>query len=117
TVHEGDLAAFPWDPGTPIEILFIDLAKSWQTNDVLLHQFFPRLRPGAYVIQQDYHWPHTPWISITMEWLRSSFTYLGSMPWATALYRCTQPIDAADLPARLLDLGAARLRELAERAQ
>ena len=101
----------------PIDILFIDVAKSWETNDFLLHQFFPQLTAGSYVIQQDYHWPHTPWISITMELLRTSFTHLESMPWATSFYRCDRAIDRDVLPASLRDLGAPLLRRLADQAQ
>ncbi len=118
TVHEGDIATFPWPAGRAIEILFIDVAKSWDTNDVLIQQFFPRLIPGqSIVIQQDYHWPHTPWISITMELLADHVTYLGSMPWATAYYRFERTLEPGELPARLRDLGADRLRALAARAQ
>ena len=118
TVHEGDIATFPWPAGRAIEILFIDVAKSWDTNDVLIQQFFPRLIPGqSTVIQQDYHWPHTPWISITMELLADHVTYLGSMPWATAHYRWDRALEPGELPARLRDLGADRLRVLAARAQ
>jgi hypothetical protein len=115
---EGDIKTFPWDPARPIEILFIDVAKSWDINDFLLHQFFPRLIPGvSHVIQQDYHWPHVPWLSVTMELLSDYFTYLGSMPWATAHYRCERAIEPGVLPRRLMDLGNDKLRELAERAQ
>ena len=116
-VHQGDIANFPWPRDRGIEILFIDVAKSWETNDYLLRQFFPRLLPGASVIQQDYHWPHTPWISITMELLADHATYLGSMPWATAHYRWERPLEPGELPARLRDLGAPRLLALANRAQ
>ncbi len=118
TVHEGDIATFPWPEARPIEILFIDVAKSWETNDFLNAQFFPRLIPGvSTVIQQDFHWPHTPWISITMELLADHVTYLGSMPWATAYYRWERALAPGELPARLRDLGADRLRALASRAQ
>ena len=117
-VHEGDIATFPWPADRPIEILFIDLAKSWEVNDFLLQSFFPRLIPGvSAVIQQDYHWPHTPWISITMELLADHVTYLGSLRVATAHYRWERAIEPGEIPARLQDLGFARLRELAMRAQ
>lgn len=118
TVHEGDICTFPWNPATPIEVLFIDVAKTWAINDFLLHQFFPRLIPGvSHVIQQDYHWPHTPWISITMELLADHVTYLGSMPWATACYRWERALDPATLPERLRDLEPTQLCALATRAQ
>ena len=117
-VHEGDITTFPWPADIAIEILFIDIAKSWAINDFLLQHFFPRLIPGvSHVIQQDYHWTHVPWLSVTMELLADHVTYLGSMPWATAVYRWERPLEPGALPARLLDLGAPRLRSLAERAQ
>jgi hypothetical protein len=117
TVHEGDITTSPWPADRPIEIFFIDVAKSWEINDFLLDQFFPNLIPGvSTVIQQDYHWPHTPWLSITMALLADHVTYLGSMPWATAYYRWDRAIAPGELPARLRDLGADRLRDLAGRA-
>jgi hypothetical protein len=118
SVHEGDICASPWPIERPIEILFIDVAKSWGINDFLLHQFFPRLIPGvSTVIQQDYHWKQGPWNSITMELLADHVTYLGSMPWCTAYYRWERALEPGELPARLRDLGEGRLLELANRAQ
>lgn len=116
-VHQGDVTTFPWRRHQPIEILCIDVAESWGTNDFLLHQFFPQLMVGSYVIQRGCHWPDTPWISITMELLKESFTHLESMPWATSSYRCDRVIDRHVLPASLRDLGAPRLRRLADQAQ
>ncbi len=114
TVHEGDIVTTEWPATHPIEILFIDVAKTWEINDFLLHTFFPRLIPGvSTVIQQDYHWPHTPWLSITMELLKDHVTYLGSMPWATACYRWDRELAPGELPAQLRDLGYDRLRALA----
>lgn len=118
TVHEGDIRKESWPAEREIEVLFIDIAKNWETNDHLLAQFFPRLIPGlSTVIQQDYHWPHGPWHSVTMELLADHATYLGSMPWATAYYRWDRTLEPGALPAKLLDLGFDRLRELAGRAQ
>lgn len=117
SVHEGNITMLPWPANREIEILFIDVAKSWEINDFLLQHFFPRLIPGvSTVIQQDYHWPHTPWISITMELLGDHVTYLGSMPWATAYYRWERALEPGEIPARLRELGISRLRQLANRA-
>lgn len=118
TVDEGDITTFPWPSDRPIEILFIDVATSWEVNDFLLQSFFPSLIPGvSSLIQQDYHWPHTPWLSITMEVLADHVTYLGSLRVATAHYRWERALEPGEIPARLQDLGADRLRALAARAQ
>jgi hypothetical protein len=118
SVHEGDIVRNSWPIDRPIEILFLDVAKSWEINDFLLQRFFPRLIPGvSTIIQQDYHWKNSFWISIAMELLADHVTYLGSMPWCTAYYRWERSLEPGELPARLRDLGEERLLELANRAQ
>jgi hypothetical protein len=117
-VHEGDIAGFPWPAEREVNILFIDIAKSWATNDVVVQQFFPRLIPDvSTVIQQDYHWPGVPWLPITMELFADRFTYLGSMPAASAVYRCRARIAREEIPARLRDLPNERLLSLLAQAQ
>lgn len=78
-IFEGDITKHGWT-GERIELLFIDVAKTWGINDLLLHQFFPRLIPGqSVIIQQDYMWAFAPWIHITMELLAPYVTILDSM--------------------------------------
>ena len=49
-------------------MLFVDIAKTWALNDVVIEQFFPRLIPGrSVVVQQDYAFAFRPWVAITME--------------------------------------------------
>ena len=50
-VHEGDLRQFPWTGG-PIEILFIDVSKTWELNDFINAEFFPALIPGQSIVVQ-----------------------------------------------------------------
>ena len=52
-----------------------------------------------------------------MELLADHVTYLGSMLWATAHYRWERALAPGELPARLRELGADRLRALAQRGQ
>jgi len=76
-VHEGDITSQPWAAG-PIEILFIDCAKTWVVSDFITHHFFKALIPGhSIVIQQDYIWDcWNAWIHITMEYYRDYFRML-----------------------------------------
>lgn len=53
SICPGDLLRHDWNSG-PIEILMVDLAKSWDLNDFVVDQWFTQLIPGAYVVQQDY---------------------------------------------------------------
>ncbi len=97
TVHSGDIAGGEaWTE--PISVLFIDVAKSWDTNDAVLRRFFGALQPGALVVQQDLvHFGH-PWCAITMELLSDRFEFLGFVPFSSAVYRARGPIPIEECP-------------------
>lgn len=72
-VHAGDFHTVAWPP-QPIEILFVDIAKSKSLCSRVLEVFFPHLIPGeSVVIHQDYHHPWLPFIHVTMEYLAEYF--------------------------------------------
>jgi hypothetical protein len=77
-VHEGDIVGMGWS-GEPIELLFLDVLKSWKINDAVLRDFFPHLSPGSVIVQQDYGWGAGPWIHITMELIRDSVRLVDYM--------------------------------------
>lgn len=79
TVHEGDIISKPWRLG-PIEILFVDCAKTWVISDFISYHFFKALVPGrSIVIQQDYIFDRwNAWIHITMEYYSKYFRILTS---------------------------------------
>lgn len=91
SVAPGDLMQHPWNSG-PIEILFVDLAKSWDLNDFVVDQWFPQLTPGGYLIQQDYFSWFTYWLQITMMGLRDHFEFVDYAMGGSAVFRCTKPI-------------------------
>ena len=65
-VNEGDICRRRWT-GEPIEVLFIDICKSWAINDHVTREFFPALIPGhSVVIQQDLVHEWLPYLHITM---------------------------------------------------
>jgi hypothetical protein len=70
----GDLLNHSWD-GEPIELLFVDIAKSYKTWDHIVERFFPSLIPRrSIVILQDYLWETTgPWHHVVMEKLSNHF--------------------------------------------
>ena len=72
-VFPGDITQRVWSAG-PIEILFIDLAKTWDVQRHLLQHFFPHLIPGvSVVVQQDYFFVDCYWIHLVMEALSDYF--------------------------------------------
>jgi hypothetical protein len=101
-VHDGDLAQLGWD-GRAIEVLFVDFAKSWALNDVVIRQFFPCLIPGrSVVLQQDYAFAFQPWIAITMEHLRDHFEPVAFAEYNTVAFVCREPVPRdVTLPSEL----------------
>ena len=95
-VHSGDVTSRPWNGG-PIEILFVDLAKTTQINDFLIQEMFTNLTPGrSILIQQDYLHYHLPWIHITMEKLRGHFALLCDTEYNSVVFGCIKIISCAD---------------------
>jgi hypothetical protein len=93
TVHEGDVLTFPWDDG-PIEILFVDIAKSYKVMDHLLMSYFPALIPSkSLIVMQDYLWGTTgPWHHVVMEKLSDYCEYAVDTDIASVVFLVKQAI-------------------------
>jgi hypothetical protein len=114
-VHEGDITEIGWSR-EPIDILFLDILKTWGLNDAVLRDFFPYLRPGrSVIVHQDYGCAWTPWIPITVELMGDSLRLIDGFESAHTFF------VQGELPAQLLangvaDLDAEAKFELVERA-
>jgi hypothetical protein len=107
-VHEGDITEIGWSGG-PIDVLFLDVLKSWEINDSVLREFFPSLVPGrSVIVHQDYGWGDTPWIPTTVELLRDSLVLLDWMEWGSHVFFVERPLPADVLQSGVggLDLDA-----------
>lgn len=103
-VHEGDITRIGWSGG-PIDVLFLDVLKSWDINDAVLRDFFPSLVPGrSVIVHQDYGWGDTPWIAITVELMRDSLVLIDWMEWGTHVFFVEH-----ELPAELVERGVGGL--------
>jgi hypothetical protein len=115
-VHEGDITSIGWSGGA-IEILFLDILKSWEINDAVLRDFFPSLIPGrSVIVHQDYGWGGHQWIPITVELLRDSLVLIDRMEWGSHVF-----FVKSELPSKVLESGVRDLDldvkiELIERA-
>jgi hypothetical protein len=115
-VHEGDITKIGWSGG-PIDVLFLDVLKSWEINDAVLRDFFPSLVPGrSVIVHQDYGWGDNPWIAVTVELMRDSLVLIDWMEWGSHVY-----FVEGELPADVIEEGVADLDldtklELVERA-
>lgn len=97
-LQEGDFLEKTWT-GEPIEILFVDLAKTRQLNSHIVKEFFPSLIPGrSLLLHQDYFHCWHPYIHITMEYLRDEFDLLDEhIPFQTRLWRLSRDIPEGKL--------------------
>lgn len=94
-VYEGDIRNFRWNK-EKIEVLFIDVAKSWELNDYLISKFFPYLiRDHSIIIQQDFVHPTCPWLAITMEFFSEYFEPIDFVPNNTIVFKLIKEIPAA----------------------
>lgn len=112
----GDFSQVSWS-GAPIEIMFVDLSKSFALNQHLMREFFPHMIPGKTVlIQQDYAHSGEPWVSMTMEHLSPYFEMLYPVYGATGVFRLKQTIPREVLDVDLASLPLSVTDELFERA-
>ncbi len=103
-VHEGDITQIGWSGG-PIDILFLDVLKSWEINDAVLRDFFPSLVPGrSVIVHQDYGWGGHEWIPITVELMRDSLVLVDFMEWGSHVFFVER-----ELPVDVLQNGVAGL--------
>jgi len=92
SVSAGDFLAMTWDRSA-VEILFIDIAKSWELNTPVIRECFPCLIPDrSIVIQQDYVHFGEYWLPIAMEFFGDCFDHLYFVDGATSVYRCRKEI-------------------------
>lgn len=110
--HAGDFVGMSC-PKSPIGLLFMDLAKSWELNEVAIHRYFGRLAPGAIVVQQDHNDQSCPWVNITMELLADHFEYLTD-DGSSRVYALRSPVTMPSTPLR--ELSTARKLELIDRS-
>lgn len=62
-----DLTSYRWDGG-PIEILFVDAAKSWELTNAIFRGFGPFLEPGrSRIVLQDFRYYETHWLPLIFD--------------------------------------------------
>ncbi|HXV00331.1 MAG TPA: hypothetical protein VG166_07525 [Caulobacteraceae bacterium] len=74
----GDILFETWDAG-PIEIIFLDILKTRAIQSHVYREFFPSLKVGSIVIQQDYFMDGAVHIKIIQEYMTEYFDYLGEI--------------------------------------
>lgn len=112
TVVPGNFLSARWD-GAPIEVLFVDIAKTVELNGHVISQFFPHLVPGRTVlIHQDYLHCWHPYIQITMEFLDEYFLLVDPL----VSFQSRVWLSRSEVPQEKLERAAAFEFSEAERA-
>jgi hypothetical protein len=115
-VHPGDIQRHYWKR-EPIEILFIDCAKSWEINNHITREFFGSLIPGqSIVVHQDYFHYACPWIHIQMEFLSNYFSVIHAPLGGTLGFLLTAEIPRDMFSVDLFKFPAERLAAMMDSA-
>jgi hypothetical protein len=105
-VHEGNIIDIGWSGG-PIDVLFLDVLKTWEVNDAVLRDFFPSLRPGrSVIVHQDYGSGWAPWIPMTVELMGDSLRLIDGMEWGSHVF-----LLEGEVPVELMTEGVSGLDE------
>ena len=76
-VHAGDLLEQSWPSEVPIEILFVDVAKTLALSGKVLTEFVSHLIPGkSIVIHQDFYHPTAFYLPVVMDFLMDHFSVI-----------------------------------------
>ena len=97
-VHRGDLTRQRWGSG-PIEIVFVDAAKTPASLLHMFREFFPWVVPQGWIVWQDYVSSTCPWIHLALEELADYFEYWDSPEGGTVVTRLKCPLPREPLPA------------------
>jgi len=96
--HKGNFLNEKWNC-SPISILFIDIAKSFELHNHLIEQFYPCLMPGkTLLIHQDFYFCWLPFIHITMQYLSHRFEIVDPfIPSASRLYLLKDAVSGDEI--------------------
>jgi hypothetical protein len=116
TTHPGDVCVTPYDGGD-VEVLFLDVCKSWEINAAVVGRFFRHLVPGrSIVVQQDYAHHFAYWLVLTMDHFRDYFEDRGRVgDGHSAVFRYVDKIPAHRLDVDLRTLPLRQKRDAFER--
>jgi len=116
-------ALFRWD-GAPIELAFVDGAKSWTAFAHLMRELGPSLAEGSLLVLQDYKYWGSYWVPMLAELQADRLELVHVLPHNTVGFRVTRDLgplaDAIAMPApaegvALLERAADRLVERGDR--
>jgi hypothetical protein len=97
-VHAGDLLGKVWHAGVPIEILFVDVAKTLPLSGKVLTEFFTHLIPGkSIVIHQDFYHPTAFYLPVVMDFLCDHFSIIEAASDSSVVFKLETAIPPKKL--------------------
>ncbi len=95
TINPDKPQLLKWEPKEPVEILFIDGAKSWDGISFLLKEFSNYLIPGkTLLVCQDYKYWGAYWVSLILEILSDHLELVHNLNSNTVTFRLTTEIQS-----------------------
>lgn len=99
TTESADIATLYWTSGEPVEILFVDGAKTWTGFKHLLHVFNEHLIPGkSLLVCQDYKFWGSYWVPMMLEYFVEHFELAHNLAQNTVSF-----VFKSKIPGKLFD--------------
>jgi hypothetical protein len=102
-VHAGDLLEQTWPSERPIELLFVDAAKTLALSGKILTEFFTHLTPGkSIVVHQDFYHPTAFYLPVVMGYLSDHFSIIEAGRDSSVVFRLEKaiPRDKLEIASR-----------------
>ncbi|HYG37756.1 MAG TPA: hypothetical protein VD908_04020 [Cytophagales bacterium] len=91
----GNSEILTWESEKPVEILFIDGAKSWSGMKHLFNIFYKSIIPGkTLIVCQDYKYWGAYWVIIIIEILFDHLEVFHNLSFNTVTFKVITPIDS-----------------------
>lgn len=99
SLKEGEkVPILDWKINEPVEILFVDGAKSWSGFQFLLAQFCKHMEPGkSLIVCQDYKYWGTYWIALIIEYFIGHFKLEHNLGNNTVSFRLTSELSLDEI--------------------
>ena len=112
-IYEGDIFEFVWE-GEHIDAVNVDIGKTKEIYNHVLRHFFPYVRTGGAIYQQDYYISVHYYLAVSMHLLSDYVEVMADHFGGGVLYRLKKPIEQSKLKEVIETLENLTVKELSE---
>lgn len=99
-VRESNIFEEKWPDSIPIDVLFVDIAKTAKLNAHVMKTFYPALQVGSFLIHQEFFWWLNPMVPVTTLLLKDHFEVFAKAP-PSGAFVVTKPVTRESVEAAI----------------